>query len=108
MHKDHLARQLKNVLVKRGDGSATAEPADFEAVAKATYADVQAAQNTQGDPTLAEAKMLEKAEFFKQSRAVAKRWWNQTSGKGHDTAPVIKANFKAALRRGPPAAAPEL
>ena len=79
--------------------SATAKPTGFDAVAKATYADVKAAENTQGDPALAQAKVLEKAEFFKQSRKVAKRWWNQTSGKGHDTAPVIKPNFNAALRR---------
>ena len=53
------------------------------------------------DEALAKAKKLEKHEFFKQSRAVAKKWWDQDRGVGQDTAPVIKAKFKAALARGP-------
>jgi len=48
-----------------------------------------------------EAKQLSKDEFIKQPVVVAKRWWGQAAGKGQDAAPVIKANFKAALARGP-------
>ena len=54
------------------------------------------------DEALAKAKKLEKHEFFKQSRAVAKKWRDQDRGVGVRTraAPVIKAKFKAALARG--------
>ena len=53
-------------------------------MAAATYEEVQAATEMQlgSDEALAKAKKLEKHkhEFFKQSRAVAKKWWDQDWG----------------------------
>ena len=101
MHKANLVRQLKLRLMRCGDGTSKAEPEDFSAVAESTYAEVQAAADVPGKYALMEAKQLSKDEFIKQSAVVAKRWWGQAAGKGQDAAPVIKANFKAALARGP-------
>ena len=66
---------------------------------------MQAAADVAGKCALMEAKQLSKDEFIKQPAVFAKRWWGQAAGKGQDAAPVIKANFKAALMaalaRGP-------
>ena len=36
---------------------------------------------------------------FKQSKAVGRKWWGQSSGKGKRTATVLRADFKAALAK---------
>jgi hypothetical protein len=75
------------------------EPSDFEVVAKATYEKVKQMMDVQGNTTLQRVKALSKEEFFRQSKVVSKKWWNQTNGKSQGTATVMIFNFKAAQAR---------
>jgi len=98
-HRDHLVQQYKTVLVRHGNGKATPDDADFTAVAEATYGTIHASPDIHHDKVLAALKALSKDDLFKQSKAVGRKWWGQSGGKGKRTATVLRADFKAALAK---------
>ena len=98
-HRDHLVQQYKTVLVRHGNGKATPDDADFTVVAEATYGTIHASPDIHHDKVLAALKALSKDDLFKQSKAVGRKWWGQSGGKGKRTATVLRADFKAALAK---------
>jgi len=107
-HRNHLVQQMKAVLVRHGNGKATASKADFTAVAEATYGVIHSSteQQLRQDKVLRELKALSKPDLFRQSKVVGKKWWSQAGGKGPRTAAVLKANYKAALAKAAEKEAP--
>ena len=83
--------------MSHGNGKATPDDADFTVVAEATYGTIHASLHH--DKVLAALKALSKDDLFKQSKAVGRKWWGQSGGKGKRTATVLRADFKAALAK---------